>query len=240
MADQIEIRGTVHSFRRLRGEWGACEIATADRGTVRATGDIGHLSKGDEVQALGRMRTTKWSPDGELLARAILPVALLPALAEIEAVTDRFLPRRPSRGAVLGLVIVLGKSAAAIMRENPFLPVVDDERAVKGWGYGSAAQYADLCGIPQDAEVRATAAVSHLWSQLADGSVVVSRDRLESRIAAAAGIDGSAAKRWVDIVVRDGRLEPIGAHQVAWRADAVAERTVARLLIERMRRGAAA
>lgn len=236
MAEQIELRGTVRALKRIRGEWGAVELETAD-GAVRATGDIGHLSRGDEVSVLGRWRTTRYGR--EIQGRAIIQVKLLPALAEIEAVTDRFQPRRPSRGAVLGLVIRLGKTAARTMARNPFIPVVDKDREVKGWGYGSAAQYADLVQIPADADVRAVAAVQHLWPQLSDGSVVVSRDRLESRIATAAGIDGSAAKRWVETVVRDGRLEPRGPHEVAWRADAKAERELARMLLQRMGRRAA-
>ena len=60
---------------------------------------------------------------------------------------------------MLGLPIKLGTEAAALMRENPFLPVVDPDREVKGWGYGSAAQYADLVGIPADDPVRAVAAI---------------------------------------------------------------------------------
>ena len=120
------------------------------------------------------------------------------------------------------------------MASNPFLPVVDPDREVSGWGYGSAAQYADLVGIPADAEVRAVAAVQHLWQRLADGSVVVNRDQLESRIATAAGIDATAARLWVDVVVADGRLEPMGEHQVAWRADAKAERYIAAEIRRRM------
>lgn len=231
MADQVTLTGRVLATRRIRGEWGALELATG-AATVRATGDIAHLSKGDEVQALGRWHETRYGR--EFKARAVLPVSLMPALKEIEAVTDRFQPRKPSRGAVLGLVIRLGSSAAATMARNPFLPVVDPDREVKGWGYGSAAQYADLVGIPADAEVRAVAAVEHLWQQLSDGSVVVSRDRLESRITTAAGIDATAARQWVDLVVRDGRLEPMGPHQVAWRADARAEREIAEWIRRRM------
>ena len=231
MPDQVTLTGTVQSLRRIRGDWGACELRV-DGKSVRATGDVVHLSRGDAVQALGRWRETKWG--SEFAARAIMPVTLLPALAEIEAVTDRFEPRRPARGAILGLVITLGKQAAAVMRANPFCPVVDPDREVSGWGYGSAAQYADLVGIPADAEVRATAAVTHLWPRLADGSVVVSRDQLESRIATAAGIDADAAHRWVDVVVADGRLEPMGNHEVAWRADAKAERYIAAEIRRRM------
>ena len=230
MPDQVTIAGRVLTLRRLRGEWGAIELETEDA-TVRCTGDVAHLSVGDDVQALGRHKVTRWGP--EFTARAILPTGLVDALAEIEAVTDRFVPRKPSRGAVLGLVIRLGTGAAEVMQRNPFLPVVSEEHEVRGWGYGSAAQYADLVGIAADAEVRATAAVQHLWQQLADGSVVVSRDRLESRIATAAGIDAGAASRWVDVVIKDGRLEPMGP-QVAWRADAKAERAIARMLKERM------
>ena len=135
MADQITVTGTVATTRRIRGEWGAVKLATDQYGDVRATGDIAHLSRGDEAQALGRWRETKYGR--EFQARAIMPTDLLPALAEIEAVTDRFQPRKPSRGAVLGLVIRLGSSAAATMKRNPFLPVVDLDREVKGWGYGS-------------------------------------------------------------------------------------------------------
>ena len=159
MPDQITLTGTVQSLRRIRGDWGACELRV-DGKSVRATGDVVRLSRGDAVQALGRWRETKWG--SEFQARAIIPVVLLPALAEIEAVTDRFQPRRPARGAILGLVITLGKQAAKVMANNPFLPVVDPDREVSGWGYGSAAQYADLVGIPADAEVRATAAVTPL------------------------------------------------------------------------------
>ena len=230
MADQVTIAGRVLTLRRLRGEWGAIELKTEDA-TVRCTGDVAHLSIGDDVQVLGRHKVTRWGP--EFTARAILPTGLVDALGEIEAVTDRFVPRKPSRGAVLGLVIRLGTGAAEVMQRNPFMPVVDEDHAVKGWGYGSAAQYADLVGIPADAEVRATAAVQHLWNQLADGSVVVSRDKLESRIATAAGIDAGAASRWVDVVIKDGRLEPMGP-QVAWRADAKAERSIAKMIKERM------
>ena len=234
MAEQVELRGTVLSTRRIRGEWGAAALDTGD-GEARATGDIGHLSRGDDVVAVGRWVASKWDRSGrEFRARAVMPVALMPALRDIEAVTDRFQPRRPARGAVLGLAIKLGAEAAAVMRENPFLPVVDPEREVKGWGYGSAAQYADLVGIPADDPVRAVAAVTHLWPQLADGSVVVSRDRLESRVTTAAGIDSTAARLWVDAVVQDGRLEPMGPHQVAWRSAAQAERAIARMMRERM------
>ena len=228
MSEQVTLAGRVATLRRLRGEWGAVKLATDLHGDVRCTGDMQHLSVGDDVQALGRWRETKWGR--EFTARAIMPLGLAEALRQIEAVTDRFEPRRPARGAVLELVIRLGRDAAKVMQRNPFLPVVDEARQVKGWGYGSAAQYADLMGIPADAEVRAVAAVQHLWPQLSDGSVVVSRDRLESRVATAAGIDGTAARRWVDVVVADGRLEPMGPHEVAWRSDARAERDIARLL----------
>ena len=136
----------------------------------------------------------------------------------------------------LGLVIRFGKDAAATMARNPFLPVVDKDRKVKGWDYGHAAQYADYVGIPAGAEVRATAAVRRLWPQLSDGSVVVSRDRLESRIAMAAGIDVTEAKRWVEVVVRGGLLEPMG-DQVVWRADAQAERAIAAEIRRRMASG---
>ena len=230
MADQVTIAGRVLTLRCLSGEWGVAEVETDDT-IVRCTGDVAHLSVGDVVQALGRFKETRWGR--EFTARAILPDSLMDALAEIEAVTDRFQPRKPARGAVLGLVIRLGTDAAKTMKRNPFLPVVDEEHQAKGWGYGSAAQYADLVGIPADAEVRATAAVQHLWQHLADGSVVVSRDKLESRIATAAGIDAGAASRWVDVVIKDGRLEPMGP-QVAWRDDANAERAIARILKERM------
>ena len=234
MPEQITINGTV---QRIAVRWktgrGVVVIDTDHGDAVRATGDIAHLSRGDKVQALGRMKyTTRWGD--EFAARAIMPVTLLPALAEIEAVTDRFEPRRPARGAVLGLVIMLGKQAAAVMRANPFCPVVDPDREVSGWGYGSAAQYADLVGIPADAEVRAVAAVQHLWPRLADGSVVVSRDQLESRVATAAGIEADAARRWVDVVIKDGRLEPMGPHEVAWKADVQAERYIAAEIRRRM------
>ena len=181
---------------------------------------------------MGRWKTSRWGT--EFSARAILPDELLPSLAEIEAVTDRFIPRKPARGAVLGLVIRLGKDAAATMARNPFLPVVSDEHAVRGWGYGSARQYADLIGIPQDDERRATAAVADIWPQLADGSVIVSRDRLESRIAMAAGLDAETAGRWVDRVIEDGKLEYHGPREVCWRADAKAERAIAEMLKRRM------
>ena len=233
MPDQITITGTV---TRIVTRWktgrGVVEINNDLGGTVRAIGDVAHLSRGDKVQALGRTKTDKWGE--QFQARAIMPVALLPALAEIEAVTDRFQPRKPARSAVLGLVIRLGKQAAAVMANNPFLPVVDPDREVSGWGYGSAAKYADVVGIPADAEVRAVAAVQHLWQRLADGSVVVSRDQLESRVATAAGIEADAARRWIDVVIADGRLEQMGPHQVAWRADARAERYIAKEIRRRM------
>ena len=56
--------------------------------------------------------------------------------------------------------------------------------------------------------------------------MVVSRDRLESRITTAAGIDATAARQWVDLVVRDGRLEPMGDASgcVARRCEALRER----------------
>ena len=231
MPDQITLTGTVQSLRRIRGDWGAVELRT-DSGTTRCTGDVAHLSRGDAVQALGRWRETKWGR--EFAARAIMPTDLLPALAEIELVIDKLAKPRPARGAVLGLVITLGKQAAAVMAHNPFLPVVDPDREVKGWGYGSAAKYADVVGIPPDAEVRAVAAVQHLWQRLADGSVVVSRDQLESRVATAAGIEADAARRWIDVVIADGRLEQMGPHQVAWRADARAERYIAKEIRRRM------
>ena len=113
-----------------------------------------------------------------------------------ESVIDRFAPPRPSRATVLvGLVIRFGKDAATTMARNPFLPVVDKNREVKGWDYGHAAQYADQVGIPAGAEVRVTTAMRRLWPQLSKGSVVVSRGRLESCIAKAAGIDVTEAKR---------------------------------------------
>ena len=201
MADQVTLTGTV---QRIAVRWktgrGVVVIDTDHGDAVRATGDIAHLSRGDKVQALGRMKhTTRWGD--EFAARAIMPTDLLPALAEIELVIDKLAKPRPARGAVLGLVIVLGKQAAAVMAHNPFLPVVDPDREVKGWGYGSAAKYADVVGIPADAEVRAVAAVQHLWQRLADGSVVVSRDQLESRVATAAGIEADAARRWIDVVI---------------------------------------
>ena len=234
MPDQVTLTGTV---QRIAVRWktgrGVVVIDTDHGDAVRATGDIAHLSRGDKVQALGRMKhTTRWGD--EFAARAIMPTDLLPALAEIEQVIDRLAKPRPARGAVLGLVITLGKQAAAVMARNPFLPVVDPDREVKGWGYGSAAKYADVVGIPADAEVRAVAAVQHLWQRLADGSVVVSRDQLESRVATAAGIEADAARRWIDVVIQDGRLEQMGPHQVAWRADARAERYIAAEIRRRM------
>ena len=78
------------------------------------------------------------------------------------------------------------------------------------------------------------AAVQHLWQRLADGSVVVSRDQLESRVATVAGIEADAARRWIDVVIQDGRLEQMGPHQVAWRADARAERYIAKEIRRRM------
>ena len=148
---------------------------------------------------------------------------------------DRFAPPRPSRAAVFGLVIRLGKAAADVMKRDPFRSV-DPDHKVRGWGYGNAAQYADLVGIPAGAKVRATAAVRHLWKDLSDGSVVMSRDRLESRIVMAAGIDGTEAKRWVEVAIRDRLLEPMG-DQVAWRADAQAERFIAAEIRRRMASG---
>lgn len=232
MADQYEqIAGAVLTHRVIRGEWGIFEIETDDGGVTKCTGDIAHLSTGDRVTVLGRWRTTKWGT--EFTARVALPVELLPTLQQIEAVVDRF-DRRPARGAVLGLVIRLGRDAAATMERDPFLPVVSAEHQVRGWGYGSAAKYADLVEIPADDTRRATAAVIHMWPQLADGSVVVSRDRLESRISAAAGIDETAASKWVDTVIADGRLEYHGPKEVCWRDDARAERNIAKLLKERL------
>ena len=79
---------------------------------------MSHLSRGDDVVAVGRWVVSKWHRSGkEFRARAVMPVALMPALRDIEAVTDRFQPRRPARGAVLGLAIKLGAEAAAVMRE---------------------------------------------------------------------------------------------------------------------------
>ena len=79
-----------------------------------------------------------------------------------------------------------------------------------------------------DAEVRAVAAAEHLWQRLSDVSVVVSRDRLP--VADYHGRshrrDGGASQ-WADLVVDDGRLEPMGPHQVAWLADSRAEREIA-------------
>ena len=121
-------------------EWGVAELETDD-GSVRCTGDVAHLSRGEQVSALGRWRTTKWGQ--EFAAQAILPVVLIPPLRKIESVIDRFAPPRPSRAAVLGLVIRFGKDAATTMARNPFLPVVDKNREVKGWDYGHPAQYAD-------------------------------------------------------------------------------------------------
>ena len=69
-----------------------------------------------------------------------MPTDLLPALAEIEQVIDKLVKPRPARGAVLGLVIVLGKQAAAVMAHNPFLPVVDPDREVKGLGLWQRSQ----------------------------------------------------------------------------------------------------
>ena len=228
------ISGRVLNLKRLskRREWGVAELETDD-GSVRCTGDVAHLSRGDQVSALGHWRTTKWGQ--EFVAQAILPVVLIPALREIESVIDRFAPPRPSRAAVFGLVIRLGKAAADVMKRDPFRSV-DPDHKVSGWGYGHAAQYADLVGIPAGAEVRATAAVRHLWPQLSDGSVVVSRDRLESRIAMEAGIDGTEAKRWVEVAVRAELLESMG-DQVAWRADAEAERYIAKEIRRRMASG---
>ena len=77
------------------------------------------------------------------------------------------------------------------------------------------------------------AAVQHLWPGLAEGSVVVSRDQLESRVATAAGIDSTAARRWVDVAVRAGLLESRG-DQVAWHADAQAERGIAKWIREKL------
>ena len=158
------ISGRVLNLKRLskRREWGVAELETDD-GSVRCTGDVAHLSRGDQVSALGHWRTTKWGQ--EFVAQAILPVVLIPALREIESVIDRFAPPRPSRAAVFGLVIRLGKAAADVMKRDPFRSV-DPDHKVSGWGYGHAAQYADLVGIPAGAEVRATAAVRHLWPQL--------------------------------------------------------------------------
>ena len=140
MTDQVTLTGTV---QRIAVRWktgrGVVVIDTDHGDAVRATGDIAHLSRGDKVQALGRMKhTTRWGD--EFAARAIMPTDLLPALAEIEQVIDRLAKPRPARGAVLGLVIVLGKQAAAVMAHNPFLPVVDPDREVKGWGYGSRSE----------------------------------------------------------------------------------------------------
>ena len=213
-------------------EWGVAELETDD-GSVRCTGDVAHLSRGDQVSTLGHWRTTKWGQ--EFVAQAILPVVLIPALREIESVIDRFAPPRPSRAAVFGLVIRLGKAAADVMKRDPFRSV-DPDHKVRRWDYGHAAQYADLVGIPAGAEVRATAAVRHLWPQLSDGSVVVSRAGLESRIAMEAGIDGTEAKRWVEVAVRAELLESMG-DQVAWRADAVAEREIAEWIRRRMASG---
>ena len=169
--------------------------------------------------------------------QAILPAVLIPALREIESVIDRFKRSHPPRAAVFGLVIRLGKGAADVMKRDPFRSVDPARPDVRGWDYAHAAQYADLVGIPAGAEVRATAAVRHLWPQLSDGSVVVSRDQLESRVATAAGIDSTAARRWVEVAVRAGLLESIGDDQVAWRADAKAEREIAAWIRRRMASG---
>ena len=225
------ISGRVLDLKLLsKRRWGVAELETDD-GSVRCTGDVAHLSRGDQVSALGRWRTTKWGR--EFVAQAILPAVLIPALREIKSVIDRFAPPRPSRDAVFGLVIRLGKAAAAVMKRDPFRSV-DPDHKVHGWDYDHAAQYADLVGIPAGAEVRATAAVRHLWPQ--DGSVVVSRAGLESRIAMEAGIDGTEAKRWVEVAVRAELLESMG-DQVAWRADAVAEREIAEWIRRRMASG---
>ena len=63
MAEQVELQGTVLSTRRIRGEWGAASLDTGD-GEARATGDIGHLSRGDDVVAVGRWVTSKWDRSG--------------------------------------------------------------------------------------------------------------------------------------------------------------------------------
>ena len=104
----------------------------ADAGPVRCTGDIGHLSRGDRVSAIGHWRTTKWGR--EFAAQAILLAVLIQALREIDSVVDRFVSPRPSHSAVFGLVIRLGKDVAAVVALSPFLPVIDKERKVKGWG----------------------------------------------------------------------------------------------------------
>ena len=228
------ISGRVLSIRPLRGEWGAVELET-DAGSVSCTGDVAHLSRGDQVSALGHWRTTKWGR--EFATQAILPAVLIPALREIESVIDRFKRSHPPRAAVFGLVIRLGKGAADVMKRDPFRSVDPARPDVRGWDYAHAAQYADLVGIPAGAEVRATAAVRHLWPQLSDGSVVVSRDQLESRVATAAGIDSTAARRWVEVAVRAGLLESIGDDQVAWRAAAKAEREIAAWMRRRMASG---
>ena len=71
------ISGRVLNLRRLHKEWGAVELETDD-GSVRCTGDVAPLSRGDQVSALGHWRTTKWGR--EFAAQAILPVVLIPAL----------------------------------------------------------------------------------------------------------------------------------------------------------------
>ena len=53
---------------------------------------------------------------------------------------DRFAPPRPSRAAVFGLVIRLGKAAADVMKRDPFRSV-DPDHKVRGWGYDNAAQF---------------------------------------------------------------------------------------------------
>ena len=127
----MKISGRVLNLKPLRGEWGVAELET-EAGLVRCTSDIGHLSRGDQVAAVGHWRTTKWGR--EFAAQAILPAMLIQALQGIESVIDRFAPPRPSRAAVFRLVIRLGMDAPAIMARNPFLPVIDKEREVKGLG----------------------------------------------------------------------------------------------------------
>ena len=111
MADQVTLTGTVQRIAVRSGKTGrGVVVIDTDHGdAVRATGDIAHLSRGDKVQALGRMKhTTRWGD--EFAARAIMPTDLLPALAEIELVIDKLAKPRPARGAVLGLVITCSAS----------------------------------------------------------------------------------------------------------------------------------
>ena len=235
MPDQVTLTGRVLATRRIRGEWGALELATG-AATVRCTGDIAHLSKGDEVQALGRWVASKYDRIWTGVQGARRAAARAAAGAGRDRGGDRSLPaaqavtRRRARAGDPARQQRRGDDEA----HNPFLPVVDPDREVKGWGYGSAAQYADLVGIPADAEVRAVAAVEHLWQQLSDGSVVVSRDRLESRITTAAGIDayGGAAVGGPGGARRAPGADGAASGGVA--RDARAEREIAEWIRRRM------